>query len=125
MERNAAYEKDAKARWGDTAAYREYVQKTARQSETALHAAGAGLMELLAGFGSLREKPAADPAAQAQVKALKDYITAHFYTCTDEILAGLGALYAAGGDYTAAIDGAGGPGAARFAAEAIRCFCAR
>ena len=50
---------------------------------------------------------------------LQGYITAHFYTCTDEILAGLGRLYAAGGELTEAIDRAGGPGTAAFAAEAI------
>lgn len=118
-----AYETEAAARWGDTAAYREYKEKTAGQSEAELQNAGAGLMAILAGFGAMRAQPAAAPAAQAQVRALQKYITAHFYTCTNEILAGLGQLYAAGGDMTRNIDRAGGAGTARFAAAAIRQYC--
>ena len=76
-------------------------------------------MAVLSVFGQLKDKPASAPEAQAQVEALQHYITAHFYTCTDEILAGLGRLYAAGGEFTENIDRAGGEGAAAFAAEAI------
>ena len=111
----------AKARWGGTAAYKEYERKTAGQSKEELQRAGDGLMEILSGFGGLRELSPGDEAVQAQVTLLQDYITAHFYTCTDGILAGLGRLYAAGGEYTEAIDRAGGPGTAAFAAEAIAC----
>lgn len=115
---------EAKARWGETAAYREYEKKTAGQSADALRAAGDGLMELLAGFGRLKTRPAADPDVQSQVRALQDYVTAHFYTCTDEILAGLGRLYATDEALAQTIDRAGGAGSAAFAAEAIRRFCA-
>ena len=120
-----AYAAEAKARWGDTAAYKEYERKTAGQSDEALRAAGAGVTELLAAFGALKEKPASDPAVQAQVKALQDYITAHFYTCTDAVLAELGQLYAAGGAFTETIDRAGGAGAAAFAAEAVSYYCGK
>lgn len=109
----------AKARWGGTAAYKEYEQKTAGQSAEELQNAGDGLMQILSGFGGLRALSAGNAAVQAQVTLLQGYITAHFYTCTDEILAGLGRLYAEGGEYTEAIDRAGGPGTAAFAAEAI------
>ena len=111
----------AKARWGGTAAYKEYEEKTAGQSPDALRRAGDGLMEILSGFGGLRVLSPGDEAVQARVTLLQDYITARFYTCTDEVLAGLGRLYAAGGEYTEAIDRAGGPGTAAFAAEAIAC----
>ncbi len=121
--RTDGYAARAGARWGGTDAYREYKEKTAGQSPAALLEAGEGLMEILAVFGGLREKPASDPAAQAQVKTLRDYITAHFYTCTDEILAGLGGLYAADGEFTENIDRAGGAGTAAFAAEAIAYCC--
>ena len=42
------------------------------------------------------------------------------HTCTDQILAGLGQMYAAGGDMTDNIDAAGGKGTADFASKAIR-----
>ena len=122
-ERADAYAKEAKARWGDTAAYAEYERKTAGQSKEAMREAGEELTALLAVFGRLKERPASAPEAQAQVKALQDFITARFYTCTNEILAGLGQLYAAGGEFTDHIDRAGGEGTAAFAVEAIRLYC--
>ena len=118
-----AYAAEAKAWWGNTDAYREYEAKTGHQSPKEQQEAGDGLMQILAGFGSLKENAASDPAVQTRVKALQDYITAHFYTCTDEILAGLGKLYAAGGDFTENIDRAGGAGTAAFASQAIEFYC--
>ena len=114
-----AYAKEAKARWGATDAYKEFEEKTAGQSREDRQSAADGLMAVLSVFGNLKDKPASAPEAQAQVEALQQYITAHFYTCTDEILAGLGRLYAAGGEFTENIDRAGGAGTAAFAAEAI------
>ena len=114
---------EAKARWGGTDAYKEYEEKTAGQTEEAQQSTAAGLMELFAGFGKLKEKPASDPEVQMQVEALKSYITAHYYTCTNEILAGLGTLYAAGGEFTDNIDRAGGAGTAASVANAIACYC--
>ena len=118
-----AYVRQAKALWGDTAAYKEYEQKTAGQSAEEQKSAADGLMEIFAGFGRLKESPASAPEVQTQVKALQDYITAHYYTCTNEILRGLGGLYAAGGELTENIDRAGGQGTAAFAAAAIAVFC--
>ncbi len=119
-----AYAKEAKAQWGATDAYREFEEKTAGQSRGVRQSAADGLMELLSVFGQLKDRPASCPEAQAQAEALQRYITAHFYTCTDEILAGLGKLYAAGGEFTENIDRAGGEGTAAFAAVAIAYYCA-
>ncbi len=119
------YAQKAKAQWGDTEAYGEYEKKTAGQSQTELTEAGDGLMEIFSGFGALKEKPASAPEAQAQVQVLQDYITSHFYTCTDGILAGLGNLYAADGEFSENIDRAGGAGTAVFAAEAIARYCGK
>ena len=53
----------------------------------------------------------------------KDFITRHYYTCNKQILAQLGQMYAAGGEFTKNINAAGGPGAAEFAARAIEYYC--
>ena len=66
-----------------------------------------------------------DSAVQAQVKKLQDYITEHFYTCTNQILAGLGQMYNGGGSMTENIEKAGGAGTAEFAAKAIEIYCKR
>ena len=41
------------------------------------------------------------------MKKLQDYITANYYTCTKNILSGLGQMYAAAGEMTENIDAAG------------------
>ena len=64
----------------------------------------------------------ADEQVQLQVKKLKDYITNHFYTCSDKILCGLGRMYAGGGELTEKIDNVGGIGTAEFASKAIDIF---
>ena len=57
--------------------------------------------------------------ATAQAKRIQDFITAHYYTCTDEIFAQLGRAYGSGGDFTRNIDAAAGEGAAAFAMHAV------
>ena len=84
---------------------------------------GERMMRIFAEFGAIRQEAPASAAAQALVQKLRDFITAHYYTCTDEILAGLGQMYAAGGEMARNIDRAGGEGTAAFASEAIRAFC--
>ena len=118
------YAAQAKAQWGKTDAYREYEQKTASQTPEQLRSAGDGLMEIFAQLGSLRTGSPDAPEAQALVDSLRSYITDHFYTCTPQILRGLGQMYAAGGEMTENIDRAGGEGTALFAARAIEHYTA-
>ena len=80
-------------------------------------------MAIFAELGDVRHLPPEGPEDQALAAKLQDYITRHFYTCTPQILRGLGQMYAAGGEMTDNIDAAGGPGTADFAARAIDVFC--
>ena len=114
------YAARAKERWGDTEAWAAYEAKggvpAGKEQDVAKE-----FMGLFAQFGKLLaagEDPVGE-AAKAQVRALQAYITAHFYTCTDEILAGLGKMYAADGEFSRNIDAAGGEGTAAFASAAI------
>lgn len=84
---------------------------------------GIGLMAIFSEFGKQKEADPADAAVQALVKKLQDYISQHYYTCSKEILASLGTMYAAGGSMTQNIDAAGGDGTAEFAAKAIQVYC--
>ena len=59
--------------------------------------------------------------AQGIVKRLQDYITANFYNCTDEILAGLGQMYVADDRFRSNIDKSG-EGTAEFVSAAIRVY---
>ena len=47
----------------------------------------------------------------------------HFYKCSDEVLFGLGKMYAAGGEFTDNIDKMGGDGTAEFTYQAINNYC--
>jgi hypothetical protein len=60
--------------------------------------------------------------AQALIAKLQAYITANYYTCTDEILAGLGKMYIADERFKKNID-KHGEGTAEFAADAIAVYC--
>ncbi|MBE6922315.1 MAG: MerR family transcriptional regulator [Ruminococcaceae bacterium] len=117
------YAAEAKRRWGNTDAYKEFEQKTAGQSREAQQAAGDGLMAIFVRMGTIRTTDPGSPEAQALVKELQDYITDHYYTCTKQILKGLGMMYIAGDEMTANIDAAGGEGTAQFAHEAIDIYC--
>lgn len=80
-------------------------------------------MQMFEVFGQMKEEDPAAASVQKQVKELQNYITGHFYHCTPEILAGLGQMYAAGGEFTENIDRVGGEGTAVFTAKAIREYC--
>lgn len=122
--KQATYAAEAKKRWGSTDAYKEFEAKTAGQTQAQQNAAGDGLMAIFARMGTIRTTDPAASEAQSLVKELQDYITAHYYTCTKQILRGLGMMYIAGDDMTANIDAAGGAGTAQFAHEAIEVYCA-
>ena len=117
------YAAQAKAAWGDTAAWREYEEKSAGRSRQEEAQKGMELMEVLRAMGALRENSPESPEAQALVAQLRETITRDYYTCTPEILAGLGEMYAAGGEMTENIDRCGGTGTAEFARAAIRSYC--
>ncbi len=117
------YKEEAKARWGGTAQWSEYEERQRRGNDPAK--AAEGLMELFARFGALRGGAPDSAEARALVEELKDYISANFYTCTDEILASLGQMYTADERFAANIDKAGGAGTADFAARAIAAYCGK
>ena len=81
------------------------------------------MMGIFTEFGAIRQGDPASEKAQALVRKLQDFISEHFYTCTDQILSGLGQMYAAGGEMTSSIDSYGGEGTALFTSRAIRIFC--
>lgn len=116
------YAAQAKASWGTTDAYKEFEKKSAGRSREEEQVLGVQMMEIFAEFGKIRNKKPESEEAQALVKKLQNYITEHYYTCTDEILESLGQMYAGGGDMTSNIDEYAGEGTAVFANEAIEAY---
>lgn len=116
------YAKQEKENWGKTDAYKEYEQKTKGMTKEEKNMNGKALMTVFVEFGQMLDLSPESDIVQAQVKKIQDFITEHFYTCTKEILAGLGKMYNYGGDMTNNINKAGGIGTAEFAAKAIEIY---
>ena len=118
------YETEAHERWGNTDAYREHEQKTKTYTKEKWAEANNGLMTIFAEFAACKESGAEADSdeAQALVAKLQAHITANYYTCTDEILAGLGKMYVADERFKKNIDKYG-EGTAEFAADAIEVYC--
>ena len=117
------YTKRANEKWGDTSAYKEFESR--KRSESENEKLMEEFMKLFAEFGELKNGSPESDEAQAMVKKLKGFITEHFYTCTDEILSGLGKMYAADSEFREHINSVGGSGAAEFAAAAIEAYCGK
>ena len=117
------YGTEARSRWGETDAYREHKQKTKNYTKEKWTEANDGLMAIFAEFAACKNSGASVDSAEAQalVAKLQAHITANYYTCTDEILAGLGKMYVADERFKKNIDKYG-EGTAEFAAEGIRIY---
>ncbi len=116
------YAEEARERWGGTPAYEESRKKMQSCGKEDYDRLAADMGSVFAEFARLRGSDPAAPEAQATVQKLQALITGRCYTCTDEILAGLGEMYVADERFTKNIDLAGG-GTAAFASEAIRIYC--
>ena len=117
------YESEAKRRWGETDAYKEHAEKTASYSKDQWQNVNDGLMTVFTKFAAcMKDGHTADSTeAQTLVKELQNYITENYYTCTDEILAGLGQMYVADERFKKNIDQYG-EGTAEFASRAVAVF---
>ena len=114
------YSTEARERWGDTDAYREHEQKTKNYTKEKWTEANDGLMAIFAEYAACRNSgvSADSTEALALVAKLQAYITENYYTCTNEILAGLGKMYVADERFKKNIDKCG-EGTAEFASKAI------
>ena len=117
------YETEVRECYGNTVAYREHEQKTKNYTKEKWAEANDGLMAIFAEFAACKDSGASADSTEAQalVAKLQAHITANYYTCTDEILAGLGKMYVADERFKKNIDKYG-DGTAEFAAEGIRIY---
>ena len=118
-----SYETEVRERYGNTASYREHEQKTKNYTKEKWAEANDGMMAIFAEFAACKDSGSSADSAETQalVAKLQAHITANYYTCTDEILAGLGKMYVADERFKKNIDKYG-EGTAEFAAEGIRIY---
>lgn len=121
---NREYQAEAKEKWGQTSAYREYAVKTKDYVQGKWNDLADGMDRMMAEFAlCMKNGEGPDSAAvQARVKALQAYITENYYHCTDEILAGLGQMYTGDERFRNNLD-QHGDGTAAFISEAIKVYC--
>ena len=117
------YRKEIRDRYGDTDAYREHEQKTKSYTKEKWAEANDGLMAIFAKFAVCKNSGVSASSAEAQslVAKLQTHITDNYYTCTDEILAGLGKMYVADERFKKNID-KHGYGTAEYVSGAIEVY---
>ncbi len=123
---NKNYETEVKQRFGNTKAYKEHKEKTENYTVDKWQQVNEGLNLVFEKFAECMKKggSADSDEAQALVKELQDYITENYYTCTDEILRGLGLMYTADERFKANIDSKA-EGTADFVCTAVEIYCGK
>ena len=113
------YAEEVRQRWGSTDAYKE-----SQQRNTDFSQAASLLDAVFEEFAELDRSGTSpdDEAAKIQVEKLQRCITDNFYTCTNEILAGLGQMYVADVRFKNYID-KHGEGTAEFVSQCIKSYC--
>ena len=114
------HEEEIRERWGGTPVYEEYREKTKEYSRGQWAAANLFMMTIFSEFADCMNAGAevSDSEVQNLVDRLQAHITKYYYTCTDDILSGLGKMYVADERFRKNIDKYG-KGTAAFVAEAI------
>ena len=120
------YKAEVKEKWGNTDAYKEHSEKTKKYSESKWNELAAGMDDILAKFAVCMKNGGEPDSADAQslVQRLQEHISANYYLCTNEILAGLGQMYVADERFMNNID-KHGDGTAVFISDAIKAYCGK
>lgn len=112
------FQDEVKSRWGDTSAYREFQSKNIPDNTFT------DFDNIFSEFADCMKESfsPSDSQVQTLVQKLQNFITANFYTCTNEILAGLGQMYICDERFQNNID-KHGKNTTQFISNAIKTFC--
>ena len=118
------YKAEAREKWGSTDAYRQYAEKTGRYRKEQWNDLAGEMDGIMAAFALSMKKGETPDSAEAQslVDTLQSHISESCYSCTDEILSGLGRLYAKDERFKSNID-RHAEGTAAFICAAIEVKC--
>lgn len=119
------YKAEAREKWGNTDAYKEHEEKTKDYSKDNFNNLTEGMNNIFAQLAICMKNgkmPDSDEV-QSLVKQLQYFITENCYTCTNQILAGLGQMYVCDERFRNNID-KHADGTAEFASKAIEFYCA-
>lgn len=123
VEEMEQYKNEVIKKWGSTSEYKEYEQKMKGKTEKEQQETMQKLMYFFQELGEWKGNSPEDSKVQKKIQELQQFITDHFYTCTNEILYGLGQMYVQDERMKHNIDKAGGDGTAQFVQKAITIYC--
>ncbi|WP_196002071.1 MerR family transcriptional regulator [Clostridium sp. 1001271B_151109_B4] len=123
-ENKKKYAKEVKERWGNTKAYKESEKKISGYNKEKWGDINQETNEIFKAFAKLRDCDPGSEGVQELVRTWQKYITDNFYTCTNEILAGLGLMYVQDERFKENLD-KNGEGTAKLMAEAIEIYCSK
>ncbi|MBR5266610.1 MAG: MerR family transcriptional regulator [Lachnospiraceae bacterium] len=118
------YKAEAQERWGNTDAYKEHAKKAKNYGKDKWNNLAADMDVILGEFAACMKNGNTPDTEEAQtlVKKLQSHITENYYTCTNEILFGLGQMYVADERFKNNIDKHAG-GTAVYVKDAITHYC--
>ncbi len=118
------YKDEAKEKWGNTAAYKQYSEKTKNYPNNKWSSLADGMDAIMKEFSLCMKNGNSPDSDEAQdlVKTLQSHITENYYTCTKEILFSLAQMYVCDERFKNNID-KHGDGTAEFINQAIGYYC--
>lgn len=114
--------REAEERWGASEAYQESKRRAAAYGPDDWARIMNRADEIFGRVVDLMDRSPSDPEVQEAVEDWRQHISDSFYTCTPEVLRGLGDLYVSDSRFTATFDRIKS-GLARFFSEAISAYC--
>ncbi len=117
------YGEEARRLWQNTKEYMEFEEKNKNSTIEDERMMNIEMMEIFKDFGERKEEAPGSSDVKALVRRLQDYITEHFFECSNQILLKLGEMYETGEELRSNIDSTGGEGTASFVYQAIREYC--
>ena len=119
------YKAEVMAKWGNTKAYQEYMQKDIARNGGSYSKAANQLLTMFSELGELKHLTPNTDEVQKKISELQKFITNNYYVCTNEILSRLGEMYVCDERFKNNIDKAGGDGTADFVKQAIVVYCSK
>jgi len=116
------YAEEAKARWGNTDAYRENAKRAAKWTDADKARFQKESGEIFSAFATLVGTNPADARVQEQVSRWQAHISENYYECSNEALACLGQMYVDDERFMKNIDKFGA-GTAKLMSDAIAVYC--
>lgn len=114
---------EVKEKWGNTASYNEYIEKTKAYSKEKYEMLTDEMNKIFNDFSLCMKNNEMPYSTKAQmlVKKLQEFITKNYYECTNDILVNLGQMYISDERFKNNIDKYG-INTAKYINEAIESF---